>query len=899
MENLKKMFSVVFVLFFVVPCGATQQDLTQVYESFSRTLGLQAESLFEFILLDAASIGGTCGEQCAELSYNQSKVIVKATGIPELGYGGGYYLRTFCNMSFSWVRTGGNQVKIPSTWPSLDSPLVLPKKKKWSYYQNVVTESYSMWWWDWTRWQLELDWMLLHGVNIALAYVGQEQIYREVYNYFGVKDSELLATFDGPAFLAWSRGQGQFGNAGPLPIIWLENQVVLNQNITSRMRELGIFPILSAFQGNVPKVLASLYPKHNISNGWMDSLDPLFTNISTHVTTKMIESFGANTFWEADGWFDLQTGPWYEQLQNEAKGLSKELEEQVGCLNGFTIPTYEEGAKRAAAVFNSFASVSPNATWIYQGYPWSRVSAACDVFTLQKYIEGFVSGVPKDSNGNPRILVLDLIADYNNKRWSLWDNLGGKLLSGAQSIWCALENWGGNVHVGGDLTYAFGQSQAALAAPHVVGVGLTPEGIDNNPAYYELVLQSPWLPNDTSPRQFLVNWGIQRCGKDIPQIREAYSLLFDSIYAPGTPYLFCCSQPTYCPTGIPEEGIATPNYNTSALYAAWALLIEAAPICNSSSTDYDMVDIGREYLSMVPCVTAMNTVNNAAKNVTINTTLLNSSVNELLAVSMDVDTLLGTHEGFMLGNWLQSARNIASVQGQGNNTTLADFYEWNARAQVTTWAPILSPNQTGYTGPTDYARKEWSGLIKQYYAKRVEAWLETKLMSGSDVTLSANSNNSYYTAVQGVDCNFDDLKQVHCIGPQDICIPKLEMACNSTAACIGFNFPGGYLKKGCDNLVSAATSTFYFKQGHEPNLPSYGCDSTHGLCVQMKNGTHKTNSCDGECAAPPTLTERVIKLSYEFQHDRLDPTVIPVAPTQDPTDVAKELLLKYKPPSNK
>lgn len=39
--------------------------------------------------------------------------------------------------------------------------------------------------------------MSLHGINIALAYTGQEQIYRQVYNDMGVNDSVILGTFDG------------------------------------------------------------------------------------------------------------------------------------------------------------------------------------------------------------------------------------------------------------------------------------------------------------------------------------------------------------------------------------------------------------------------------------------------------------------------------------------------------------------------------------------------------------------------------------------------------------------------------------------------------------------------------------------------------------------------------
>jgi alpha-N-acetylglucosaminidase len=36
-------------------------------------------------------------------------------------------------------------------------------------------------WWDWERWEKEIDWMALHGVNLPLAFVGQEAIWQKVF----------------------------------------------------------------------------------------------------------------------------------------------------------------------------------------------------------------------------------------------------------------------------------------------------------------------------------------------------------------------------------------------------------------------------------------------------------------------------------------------------------------------------------------------------------------------------------------------------------------------------------------------------------------------------------------------------------------------------------------------
>ena len=56
-----------------------------------------------------------------------------------------------------------------------------------------------------------------------------------------------------------------------------------------------------------------------------------------------------------------------------------------------------------------------------------------------------------------------------------------------------------------------------------------------------------------------------------------------------------------------------------------------------------------------------------------------------------------------------------------------DFFEWNARAQLTTWYPTLAPSYLGSgLSPkcNDYARKQWAGLVAGYYAARAALSIE-------------------------------------------------------------------------------------------------------------------------------------------------------------------------------
>ena len=45
------------------------------------------------------------------------------------------------------------------------------------------------------------------------------------------------------------------GWGGPLPQSWIDDQLSLQHQILSRMRELGMIPVLPAFAGHVPKAI--------------------------------------------------------------------------------------------------------------------------------------------------------------------------------------------------------------------------------------------------------------------------------------------------------------------------------------------------------------------------------------------------------------------------------------------------------------------------------------------------------------------------------------------------------------------------------------------------------------------------------------------------------------------
>nr|POF27447.1 alpha-n-acetylglucosaminidase [Quercus suber] len=282
-----------------------------------------------------------CGGQCCFLisNYNSSskngpEIMIKGTTAVEIASGLYWYLKYWCGAHVSWDKTGGVQIASipkPGSMPLVkDDGVMIQRPVPWNYYQNVVTSSYSYVWWDWERWEKEIDWMALHGVNLPLAFVGQEAIWQKVFMDFNISKDDLNDFFGGPAFLAWARMGNLHGWGGPLTQNWLDQQLALQKRILSRMLELGMTPVLPSFSGNIPAALKKISPSANITKlgNWnsvdakcrwsctylLDPSDPLFVEIGEAFIRRQVEDSS------------------YDALEGQTKSLWKAT--RVPCLMG-------------------------------------------------------------------------------------------------------------------------------------------------------------------------------------------------------------------------------------------------------------------------------------------------------------------------------------------------------------------------------------------------------------------------------------------------------------------------------------------------------------------------------------------------------------------------------------
>ena len=58
-------------------------------------------------------------------------------------------------------------------------------------------------WWQWPDWEKHIDWMALNGINLPLAFNGQEEIWRRVWTKLGLGEKDL-DEHTGPAQQTWA-----------------------------------------------------------------------------------------------------------------------------------------------------------------------------------------------------------------------------------------------------------------------------------------------------------------------------------------------------------------------------------------------------------------------------------------------------------------------------------------------------------------------------------------------------------------------------------------------------------------------------------------------------------------------------------------------------------------------
>ncbi|MBQ2808789.1 MAG: alpha-N-acetylglucosaminidase C-terminal domain-containing protein [Bacteroidaceae bacterium] len=698
------------------PVATPEQAITGL---LNRIGGSGAANKFE-IVIDANLAEG--GKDVFVITAQNGKPCIKGNNQLSVATGINWYLNHVAHINLTWNNLTTDLVSIDLPVPVGEDKHVSSAKYRYDF--NTCTFSYSMAFWTWERWQKEIDWMALHGINAPLNLVGLDVVTRKFLRELGVSENDINAYIAGPGFIAWfamnnlegwggtieSQGTGVFMQGNP--DWWYTRQEQLCRNMLQRMRELGMQPVIPGFSGQVPNCIVN-YSINGFSSGdvvnngtWAggytrpDILKPNTTSYQTFAAVyykHLHEVMGVSELYSIDPFHE---GSLPGGVTNETcyPNIMVELDNHFGNVEQSVKDTYK---------------VTKSPSWIIQYWLGVPQSGA---FTAMKNA-GYAS----------RFIGLDLFADNiyadNAAKWrtNYYDT--------CPYIYCMLHNFGGRSGLHGRLeTTMDGYFQALAKNNNCQGIGATPEGTETNPILYDMLFELPWMSSNPGADAWLAEYAHSRYGVDsktAPAALEALKNLKKSVWdcrvnQQGTSEAVILARPNWTIGSVSSWSTSAIYWDTQDVLLAADQLYSVKDLVTANGGEdgianynYDFIDVVRQAMvdyaaQLLPLIkTAHESGDNAEY----------TRLYQLyLQLMLDLDEMLSYDENFKLERWTSLARNIA---GEVSGTTENDrnWLEWNARTQVTVWSK-------GNTDLHDYSNRCWAGLIKDFHYWRWKYFFE-------------------------------------------------------------------------------------------------------------------------------------------------------------------------------
>lgn len=450
-------------------------------DAAERILGKEAAAKFHF------TVDQNLGEGAFRLTWINGKVCVAGLDGVSLISGLSWYLRHFCRIQISW-ETG--RPVLPEKLPEIRKAVQKKTPYRYRYYLNYCTYSYSMAFRDWKRWEKELDFMALRGINMALSLTGQETVWRETYREAGMRPEDVDEYLTDPVHYAWffMGNMASFGER--MPDAWYSDRVELAGRIHNRMKELGIIPVLPGFYGAVPEKLKERFPEAELigQGKWcgfnrpavLSDKSPLFAGLAEIFYRKQKELIGDITpFFSAD--------PFHEGGRKEGVRL----------------------ADFGRAVYARMKKYHQDAIWVVQAWD------------ANPYLELF------DAVGKNNVLILNLLAGRIQGGEEITGQYGG-----LPWIYCPVHSYGGRNSMYGFLRTAAREPLRCLQTENssMCGIGLAPEAIESNPVFFDLFWDLVYREEEICIHEWLEDYVQRRYGVKNEKLVNAWRLLEDSVY---------------------------------------------------------------------------------------------------------------------------------------------------------------------------------------------------------------------------------------------------------------------------------------------------------------------------------------------------------------------------------
>lgn len=606
------------------------------------------------------------------IAGSHGRIVVGGTSTSALLRGVHTYLGEVAGLNISW---NGRHTDVPDRLPLPPAEIVRTANVGHRFALNDTDDGYTGAYRTWADWEREIDVLALHGINEVFVPVGAEAVYLDAFQEFGYTEDELLAWTPQPGHQPWWLLQNMCCFPSTPTRELVEKRAALGARITGRLRELGITPVLPGYFGTVPDGFADRNPGANVvpqggwvgfqRPGWLDPTDEHFADVAEAFYRHSQARFGASAMYKMD-------------LLHEGG--------QAGSV---------DVADASRAVETALQTAHPGALWAILGWQNNPRPETLSAIDTSKML--IVDGLSDRYHG------LDREQSWRGTPYafgSIW-NFGGHTTMGAnigvwnQRYWSWLEKEG-----------------SALD-----GIAVLPEASDNNPVALDFLTELAWQDGPQAMTSWYADWADRRYGAD-PQARRAWQAIGSTAYdmdagtwSEAQDSLFT-AQPSLTATNAASWSPSSMRYDAAAFAQALPALLRVAPALRASSAyRYDLMDLARQVLAnhsrvLLPQIKAAYDAKDEAT--------FRATTRDWMAAMDLLDRLAATNPQTMLGPWLADAR------ASGTDQAEAGRLEHDARSLITVWG-----HRAGFdAGLSDYANREWAGLIDTYYAPRWRTYFD-------------------------------------------------------------------------------------------------------------------------------------------------------------------------------
>ncbi|MEI7901872.1 MAG: alpha-N-acetylglucosaminidase C-terminal domain-containing protein, partial [bacterium] len=229
----------------------------------------------------------------------------------------------------------------------------------------------------------------------------------------------------------------------------------------------------------------------------------------------------------------------------------------------------------------------------------------------------------------------------------------------------------------------------------------------------------------------VIAYATRRAGRPDPAVIKAWDILRTNILIDNPDGLWGRAIVFQAAPNYPvDQGWAKCSFPVKQkfLTAVIVEMLQADPACRTADGyRFDVVNLTRQALGNCAAMVHSRMMQAAVEK---DLPAFRRESVLLLELGRDIDTLIGTRHEFLLGRWIADARAWGTTPAEKN------YYERNARQILTTW-------HLPGGGLSDYAHRQWNGLLRTYYLGRWEEFikrLETALAGGQAFDPKAYQN---------------------------------------------------------------------------------------------------------------------------------------------------------------